>query len=135
MLRILYLENDPDDVEQLRRLLVEEMRQFDYVPVADADRYRRAVPQGPYDLILCDCDVPDISATTALQLARKHSPHAPFVFLSRRISPGEVLNGVRLGADDVIAKSDLQRLLQIVRRTSFRKASVNPAHLRPQAPR
>jgi len=119
MLRILHLDYDENEIARLRAYMAERLKvEIDYVGAADGERFHTAIANGPYDLILGSSNLPDISATTLLQLARTHCPDAAFVLLSDNLSSTEVLNGVRLGADDVVGRRDLHRLLPIVRRAA-----------------
>lgn len=120
-MRILHFDNNPDDVDRLKRFIEAHVPECDYVEAETQDKYQNAVAAGPYDLILGNSNIPGISAATMLQLARRHCPDAPFVFLSERASSADVLNGVRLGADDVIPSDDLCRLLRLMRHVPKRR--------------
>lgn len=120
-MRILHFGNNPEDAERLKRFMEAHEARVDYVQAGDPDQYRRAVTAGPYDLILSNSNIPGISATTMLQLARKHCPETPFVFLSAQVSTADVLDGVRLGADDVVPSGNLRRLLRLMRHVPRRR--------------
>lgn len=122
-MRILHFDNNPDDVDRLKRFVAAHVSECDYVKAEDPDCYRYAVAAGPYDLIVGNSNMPGISAATMLQLARTHCPDTPFVFLTARVQPVDVLTGVRLGADDVIPSGDLPRLLRLMRHTPTRRTA------------
>jgi len=121
-MRILHFDDNPDDVDRLRQFVATHVAEYDYVEAHDPDRYRNIVAAGPYDLIVGNGNMPGISAATMLQLARTHCPDTPFVFMSADVQPVDVLNGVRLGADDVIPSNDLRRLLRLMRHVPTRRS-------------
>ena len=58
------------------------------------------------DLILCDVVLPDLSGYEVLQ-ALRYSPKTssiPLVFVSALVTPAEILQGLRLGAEAYVTK-------------------------------
>jgi signal transduction histidine kinase/DNA-binding response OmpR family regulator len=115
MPRILHLEDDANDAFLIRERLRRAGIECDIVVVDDSDSFRREVATGGYSLVLSDCGLPGMSAREALDVVRKANPSLPFVCLSGAPYPGPEMEIA--GADDYILKSNLERLVAVVRRT------------------
>lgn len=102
--RVLVIDDDPDFTQLMRALLqrvVEDVR-VEGNAAAGLDAVRAWRP----DLILCDVDMPEI---TGFELRRKLRAdpllaELPFLFISRRTSAADHLQGLRLGATDYLTK-------------------------------
>ena len=99
--RILIVEDDSSLAQILRDNLL--LDGFDVECASRADTalvlYRSFVP----DLVLVDVMLPDLSG---FELARvlRHGGKTPIIILSARGEKADKLTGLRLGADDYIAK-------------------------------
>lgn len=81
-LRILMLEDSPEDAE----LIVYELRRggigFETVRVATQEEFRRALEEYKPDLILADYRLPGFDGLTALRIVRAVSHEIPFIFVT-----------------------------------------------------
>lgn len=107
---ILYLEDDPQDVVLVRRLVAAEFPDCNLIAVATRDEFAAGLGQTPPDVILSDFTVPGYTGLDALALARERAPQVPFVFLSGTIGEERALAALRGGASDYVPKSNLARL-------------------------
>lgn len=80
--RILYLEDDNDDITLVKEFLENQGIRCDLSTVQTSEEYLEAMKAGGYDLILSDSGVPGFSGRTALGIAREKCPGIPFVFFS-----------------------------------------------------
>jgi CheY-like chemotaxis protein len=102
--RVLVIDDDPDFLQLVRALLqrvvAEVLVEGDAASGLDAVRARRP------DLILCDVDMPGISGFELRRKLRADPLLAelPFLFISRRTSAADHLQGLRLGATDYLTK-------------------------------
>jgi CheY-like chemotaxis protein len=102
--RVLVIDDDPDFLQLVRALLqrvvAEVLVEGDAASGLDAVRARRP------DLILCDVDMPGISGFELRRRLRADPLLAelPFLFISRRTSTADHLEGLRLGATDYLTK-------------------------------
>lgn len=115
-MRILYLEDDPSDVELTTETLRAEWPDCDIRPVASRDTYRQALEEGSYELILSDFNLIGFNGLDALQHARAISPHVPFVFFSGTIGEDRAVEAMRSGAADYVIKDRPKRLVGAIRR-------------------
>src|SRR5262249_2926940 len=84
-LRVLHLEDDPDDAEIVKRRLVREELRPETTLVWDGDSFARALDAQRFDIILSDCKLAGYDGFEALALAHGKSPHTPFIFVCGNI--------------------------------------------------
>jgi signal transduction histidine kinase/CheY-like chemotaxis protein len=115
--RILLLEDSPLDAELAIAHLDSAGLATNVVRVSTKEQFREALTDGrPLDLILSDYSLPDFKGFEALQLAREHRPHVPFVFLSGQLGEQHAIDSLRLGATDYVLKQRIERLVPAVQR-------------------
>jgi two-component system response regulator len=125
-IRILLVEDNPDDVEIVRRALVGSTMAHQLEVVMDGQEALDLLFEtGPYaeqpaprpDVILLDLNLPKVSGFEVLQRVRGSArfPATPVVILTSSISEDEVLKGYRLGANTYIQKrANLRRAIQVL---------------------
>jgi CheY-like chemotaxis protein len=127
--RILLLEDSPLDAELAIAHLDSAGLATNVVRVSTKEQFREALTDGrPLDLILSDYSLPDFKGFEALQLAREHRPHVPFVFLSGQLGEQHAIDSLRLGATDYVLKQRIERLVPAVQRAlseSWERASAS----------
>jgi two-component system cell cycle sensor histidine kinase/response regulator CckA len=122
-LRVLFVEDREKDVE----LLVLELRRGGYDPVYERVDTREALAsaldrQG-WDVILCDYQMPRLSAPAALALSRDKKVDLPFIVVSGTIGEETAVEALRAGANDFMTKDKLARLLPAIDRELREAAS------------
>lgn len=85
-LRLLHLEDDLADVALTRFYGAEDCGQCEITAVASREQFLQALEQGPFDGIISDSSVFNMTGAEALQLARARLPNVPFVFLCGMLS-------------------------------------------------
>ncbi|MBM2841271.1 MAG: hybrid sensor histidine kinase/response regulator [Bacteroidetes bacterium] len=115
-LRILHLEDDPNDAELVNATLSSEAIVFDMTCVDSREEYAAALNRGGFDLILSDFKIPSFDGFSALEIAKQYSPEIPFIFVSATIGEDRAIDAVQLGATDYVLKDRLARLGPAVRR-------------------
>jgi signal transduction histidine kinase/CheY-like chemotaxis protein len=107
--RVLILEDQPDDVE----LMLRELRREGFVPtwqcVQTEPEYLAHLQEG-YDVILADYTLPQFDALRALQLVREQERNVPFIIVSGSISEEVAVECMKEGAADYLLKDRLGRL-------------------------
>jgi len=113
-LRILHLEDSPDDAELVRLALARSGLNCDIEVVATGEAYLGALRRPEYDVILSDSGVPGYDGRAAVTAAHDRCPGVPFIMVSGH-SPDEppVLPADQSAA--FIAKSELERLAPAIR--------------------
>ena len=135
MPRILVVDDDPELLNNVSELLVEEG--FEAISAGNgADAVALAKARAP-DLVVCDIAMPLMDGYQVLRALRAHASttHLPFIFLSARAERNEVRAGMNLGADDYVTKPfQLPELLDAIRARLQRTSSLNAqAHAAVQA--
>lgn len=81
-LRILYLEDDPADVDLVQSVLVDEGIACEVVQVETSADFIAVLEQGGVDLILADYSLPSFDGISALAIAKKAYSNIPFIVVS-----------------------------------------------------
>src|SRR5688572_30952970 len=115
-LRVLHLEDCPDDAILIRRKLRAEFPRCEVIRLDDEASFRAALKAGPPDLILSDYRVPAFHGMTALALARETCPEVPFLFLSGVLGDELAVDCLKAGATDYVLKDRPARLIPAIRR-------------------
>lgn len=114
-LRVLLVEDSPRDVE----LVLRELRSGGWEPtwrrVDTAETFEAALGDA-WDIVLCDYRMPRFSAAEALEILRRVSRATPFIVISGAVSEEAVVDLLRSGAHDFMAKDRLTRLVPAVER-------------------
>jgi len=108
-LRVLLVEDDPNDAE----LLLRELRRAGFDPV-----WRRVDTEQAYadslgpdiDIILSDYSMPQFDGPRALKLLQQRELEIPFIIVSGTIGEAVAVECMRAGANDYLMKSNLARL-------------------------
>ena len=115
-LRVLFVEDSPDDVELISRELTRHGFQTDSRAVDNRDDFLAALSSGTFDVILSDHSMKGFSSTDALRLLHEHSTDIPFIIVSGTIGEDSAVNAMRAGAHDYVLKQNLRRLGPAVER-------------------
>ena len=109
-LRILCLEDDPEDFEFINEVLVRSGLSFVSKRVHTEEAYLDALSEYKPDLILSDHSLPKFDSVEALNLCRALAMEIPFILVTGAVSDEFAVKCMKLGADDYILKSNLKRL-------------------------
>lgn len=115
-MRILHLEDNPDDAELVRRIIISEWPGCVIQCVATEKAFAAELNAGSFDLIMSDFDLPGFDGFEALKIARAKVPETPFLFVSGTIGEDRAIEALRQGADDYVLKDRLKRLGTAVKR-------------------
>src|SRR5215475_9872816 len=115
-IRILYLEDNPVDVELLRAALEKDGLNFETTVVDTREDYVAALEAGGHDLILADYLLPSFDGMAALQIAREKRSLLPFIFVSGAMGEEIATESLKHGATDYVLKERLARLPGSMRR-------------------
>jgi PAS domain S-box-containing protein len=115
-LRILHLEDDPNDTELLQAMLEKDGLAAELVRVDTQEEFVTALGEGGYDLIISDYSLPSFDGLAALTLAKGRQPAVPIILFSATIGEEAAIDCLRGGATDYILKQRPERLAAAVRR-------------------
>jgi signal transduction histidine kinase/DNA-binding response OmpR family regulator len=115
-IRILHLEDDPNDQELVRASLEADRIPIQIELVSSRRPFELAFERGAFDLILSDFMLPDYDGLAALRLVRSRLPDAPFILVSGTIGEDAAIESLRSGATDYVLKHRIAALAPSVRR-------------------
>src|SRR5262245_22456152 len=115
-IRILLVEESPDDAEVLLCALRDGGYDPTYVRVETAAAMTAALAQQPWDLVIADYAIQQFDALAALALLQESGLDLPFIIVSGAIGEDTAVAAMKAGAHDYIKKDNLARLLPAVER-------------------
>jgi DNA-binding response OmpR family regulator len=120
--RILYLEDDENDVFLLRRALAQEGVEVQLVHVRTPWDFSTALKSKIARLILLDGKVAGFGGVVAMHMARAACPHVPSFCLTGFVTDEKVAAMREAGAAGCLSKKDLAEVSATIRR-ELEKAS------------
>jgi two-component system cell cycle sensor histidine kinase/response regulator CckA len=115
-IRVLHLEDNPQDAAVVHRKLDLEGLTCDITMADSQDSFETAVAREVFDVIISDYNLPDYDGIAALRLARQKQPDTPVIIISGTLSEEEVVKCLKIGATDYLLKARLDRLVPAVKR-------------------
>jgi signal transduction histidine kinase len=109
-LKILMLEDLPEDIGLIEHVLRKEGIQFESHYVDTKEEYIKALEEYLPDVILSDHALPQFNSVEALSICRKSSLNIPFILVTGTVSEEFAVSCLKQGADDYVLKSNLVRL-------------------------
>src|SRR6478735_1558736 len=110
MLKILHLEDDPEDAEIVQQLLSTEIPGCEFETVSSKEEYIRSIEANMPQVILSDNHMPMFSAGEALRIHQQKGFQIPFILVTGTVSDEFAASILRSGADDYVLKDRLSRL-------------------------
>jgi PAS domain S-box-containing protein len=115
-LNILYLEDNPLDVELTRSRLEAEGLDHRMSHARTRPEFLAALEKGGFDVLMIDYSVPGFASLEALDIARSRFPEAPIIIISGTIGEEIAIDTMRHGANDYVLKNRISRLSPTIRR-------------------
>jgi PAS domain S-box-containing protein len=115
-LRILHLEDDPNDSALVQSTLKEGGFTCSTIRVQTEEAFVAALENGGVDLILSDYTLPEFDGLSAMEIARTKCPDVPLIFVSGTLGEERSIVALKSGATDYVLKEGLARLVPAVRR-------------------
>lgn len=109
-LRVLVVEDSPDDFELLVRTLAGGPWRVRAARVEDEAGLRAALAAADWDAVISDHNLPRFDALAALAVTRALDAEIPFIIVSGRIGEDVAVDAMLAGADDYVMKHNLARL-------------------------
>lgn len=123
---ILVIEDDPGDVEILRRCLEEVGGdRFEIQDASTADAAFELMAQTEFDLIFVDYQLGALTGANAIVAIRGQRFSRPIIAMTGRSDPYTAAELMRAGADDYLAKADLdtEKIAAAIERSLQRRRS------------
>jgi signal transduction histidine kinase len=115
-LRILYLEDDPQDAELVQEVLETAGIICQVTRVDTEADFIASLEQGGFALILADYALPSFDGLSALKIAQQKWAHVPFIFVSGTLGEEVAIEALKIGATDYVLKTLLSRIVPSVQR-------------------
>lgn len=115
-LRILNLEDNPNDHDLITSLLAEEGIEHEMTRVEGREAFIEEFEKGGYDLVLADNGLPRFDGLSALQILREKDAGIPFIFVTGSMGEELAVETLKSGANDYVLKTRLFKLPVAVRR-------------------
>jgi len=115
-LRILHLEDDPNDAALVQATLEADGITCATTCVSSRDDFVAALERGGIDLILSDFTLPAFDGLSALKIAHAGRPDLPVIMVSGTLGEERAVDSLKNGATDYVLKERLPRLAPAVRR-------------------
>ncbi len=122
-LRILLIEDSPEDAELLSDQLLESGLEAVFERVDSEEQLRLGLETFRPDIVLSDLSMPGFSGHEALRIVRTADPRTPFIFVSGTMGEETAVKALQEGANDYIIKHNPTRLPAAVAR-AVREARV-----------
>lgn len=113
-LRILCLEDDEEDFEFINDTLEKSGLSITTKRVDTREKFLAALTQFRPDVILSDHALPQFDSTEALAMCQSAKLQIPFILVTGAMSDEFAVKCMKLGADDYILKSNLNRLASAI---------------------
>ena len=115
-LRVLFVEDLEDDA----LLIIRHLKKGGYNPVYErvetAADMKNALLDKQWDIILCDYNLPEFDAPSALALLKESNINIPIIIVSGAVGEETAVDCMHLGARDYIMKNNLSRLCPSIAR-------------------
>ena len=115
-IRLLQIEDSPDDAELMLRLLKKAGFLVYSERIETAAEMRELLARQPWDVIVADYRLPNFDAPSALSVLHETGNDIPFIVVSGAIGEEVAVEMMRSGAHDYLLKDRLERLASAVER-------------------
>lgn len=109
-LRILHLEDLPDDADLVARALKKAGIRAEIRLAESRNEFRKAVKEFRPDVILSDHSLSSFDSHEALNIVKQEGVDVPFILVTATVSEDYAVSIIKDGASDYILKDRLQRL-------------------------
>jgi putative two-component system response regulator len=115
-LRVLMVDDSKEDV----LLIIRKLKTGGFNPVYEwvdnSTAMKKALTEKPWDIILCDYEMPKFNVPLAIASIKESSADIPAIIVSGTSDENVVVECMRLGARDYIMKDNLSRLCPAITR-------------------
>jgi signal transduction histidine kinase len=115
-LRVLLVEDSPDDAEIVLAALRHGGCEPHWTRVDNAPHMRAALRENTWDLVLCDYAMPRFDALSALEVLKGEQLDVPFIIVSGTMGEETAVAAMKAGAQDFFSKDRLARLPAAIER-------------------
>ena len=110
LLKILFVEDLPSDVDLAVLELRKEKLKFEYTTVCTRVDLIKALKKFKPDLIISDYMMPSFNGLQALKEVKEFNPEIPFILCTGSINEETAVECIKAGAEDYVIKEHMTRL-------------------------
>jgi two-component system, cell cycle sensor histidine kinase and response regulator CckA len=121
-LRVLILEDSPNDVELILLELRDHGFQVGHTLVENKEQFRRALQEGEFDAVISDYKLPTWTGYDALEELQAIGKNIPFLLVTGTLGEEAAVECIKQGVSDFILKDHLGRLPGALKRALREKA-------------
>lgn len=114
-LRVLFVEDQPADVELARRALRDHGFDVQGCAVQDQEQFLDEIRKGIYEIVLADYNLPQWNGMEAVSLLRREGLNVPVILVTGALGEVKAVECLKDGAADYVLKDNLTRLPESVR--------------------
>ncbi len=115
-LRVLFIEDSPDDIALMLRRLSEAGLEAEWASVRSAEGLREALSTAEWQMALVDYNLPGFGGPHVLRMLGALAPDVPAITVSGAIDEDAAVATLGAGAVDYVLKGNLTRLVPAVLR-------------------
>src|SRR5262245_44780197 len=104
MLRILHLEDQPEDAYLIERVVKNGNLEASFARVKNRAEYLAALEQGEFDLILADSGLAGFDGVEVVDTARRKFPDVPLIAVSGAVGDERAVAMLKAGAANYVSK-------------------------------
>jgi PAS domain S-box-containing protein len=110
LLRILFVEDVPSDVDLAIRELRKEKLEFEHTTVCTRNDLVNALNDFKPDLIISDYMMPAFNGLQALEITKEFNQDVPFILFTGSVNEETAVECIKAGAKDYVIKEHMTRL-------------------------
>ncbi len=122
LLRVLFIEDNPDDLELSLRMLKKSGYAVEYDLVENEKDFLERAHTRKYDVILADYRLPGWTGFDAYQRLKKVGDDTPLILVTGALGDEHAVECIKAGITDYVLKENLLRLPTVVSRALKEKA-------------
>lgn len=116
LLRLLIIEDVPEDVELIVLTLESADLSFEYDTTSIADQCRELLGTQAYDVILSDYRLPGLNGLEVFELLKQSGQDIPFILVTGSLGEEAAVECIKAGMTDYVLKDRLFRLPMVLER-------------------
>ncbi|MCG6537532.1 MAG: response regulator, partial [Syntrophales bacterium LBB04] len=113
-IRILIVEDNPNDVELIKREINQVIKSCKFECVDTEGDFLKSLSEFKPEIIVSDYSMPAFDGLSVIHLARKNAPLTPVIICTGSIDEETAAETVKAGAVDYVVKEHIVRLSQAV---------------------
>ena len=114
-MHLIHIEDSEIDGELVAEFIHDEWPHCEITRVASREEFEATIQNTRVDVIVSDYTIPGYDALSALALAQRLCPGAPFIFFSGTIGEERAIEALKAGATDYVLKDRPARIIPAIR--------------------